>query len=120
MTNKDHIERTRRMIEVMQAYVDGEEVESSALGMAYTGVGTPNWNWMVLDYRIAKTPDTIDWSHVAPEFKYMERDKYDDCRIYECHTSSKANNYILARSFSSYRKGAVDWKESLVIRPGCE
>lgn len=24
MTNSDHIERTKRMIEVMQAYVDGE------------------------------------------------------------------------------------------------
>lgn len=116
--NKDHIERTKRMIEVMQAYVGGEAIDCKQ--RVYCDPFVPNWNWSAFDFFVAKTPDTISWDHVAPEFKYMERDEYDDCRIYECHPNSKANNYIMARSFTSYRKGTVDWKDSLVIRPGCE
>src|SRR5690606_16554842 len=71
--NKDHIERTKRMIEVMQAYVDWEVVEYSPNGYDWSELKGPAWTHL-WDYRIAKTPDTINWDHVAPEFKYMARD----------------------------------------------
>lgn len=123
----DHIERTKRMIEVMQAYVDGEEIEVSldkTLGWIPLKMGSWNSNWQ---YRIAKTPDTINWDHVAPEFKYMARDKEgfgylyvnkpfprDDVWTADDGKLTKQENY------ASYRKGNVDWNESLVIRPGFE
>lgn len=70
-------------------------------------------------------PDTINWDHVAPEFKYMARDENGWCWISEKKPIKREfiwghNESICANGFSSYRKGTVDWKESLVIRPGCE
>lgn len=119
MTN--HIERTKRMIEVMQAYVDGEEIEDQNGILA----GLPRWNWLNFDYRIAKTSDTINWDHVAPEFKWMARDEDGKCWLYEKKPSQRKcvwdqDSSMWANGFSSYRKGTVDWKDSLVIRPGCE
>lgn len=126
MTNKDHIERTKRMIEVMQAYVDGERIEFSYDEENWQVIEEPHFNNTVY-YRIAKTktPDTINWDHVAPEFKYMARDESGKCFIYNKKPSMSVSVWyqdicIRASAFSSYRKGTVDWKESLVIRPGCE
>lgn len=112
-----HIERTKRMIEVMQAYVDGEKIET-----CYGIVDNPNWEWDYTEkYRIAKTQDTINWDHVSTEFKYMERRPTGEAYLYTGHPEkSNTLRSMPASIFSSYRKGTVDWKESLVIRPGCE
>jgi len=121
--NKDHIERTKRMIEVMQAYVDGEEIHTEDGYMP-----NPLWDWARCEYRIAKTPDSIDWGHVAPEFKYLVRGS-DGRAFLFTHMPSplqyiwgtfKCIRPIEAIIFSSYKRGNVDWKDSLVIRPGCE
>lgn len=125
MTNKDHIERTNRMIEVMQAYVDGEKVEfKNALG-EWQEKGINHGWYCDTDYRIAKTPDTINWDHVAPEFKWMARDLHGRALLYQnkprmLETVWVGHPNTFADYFLSYRKGTVDWKDSLVIRPGCE
>lgn len=114
--NKEHIERTKRMIEVMQAYVDGEEIHAED---GY--VPNPLWNWVRWDYRIAKTPDQINWDHVAPEFVAMERDSDGGTYLYTKNPKiSSFYSRVSANGFSSYKRGTVDWKDSLVIRPGCE
>lgn len=117
MTNKDHIERTKRMIEVMQAYVDGENIET-----CYGAVDNPGWMWDSTDkYRISKTPDSINWDHVAPEFKYMMRGLNDvDAFLFKKNPPSVGEGFVSASLFSSYKRGTVDWKDSLVMRPGCE
>lgn len=127
MTNSDHIERTKRMIEVMQAYVDGEDIEyMSADGNWYLKPHRHVWSYDT-EYRIAKTIDTINWDHVAPEFKYMAKDKGGFGYIYANRPSIKDDVWAAdggkvtkPENYASYRKGTVDWKESLVIRPGCE
>lgn len=115
----DHIERTKRMIEVMQAYVDGERVEFGEPWWPVTDMHSWSSNYT---YRIAKTPDTINWDHVAPGYKYMKRDENGCAYLYAEHPDSyiKVIRPESANGFSSYRKGTVDWKESLVIRPVCE
>lgn len=127
MTNNDHIERTKRMIEVMQAYVDGKKIEYLELGGTWKETTTPSWG--ALDYRIAKIPDTINWDHVAPEFKYMARNYIGNTALFVERpeisvVTDKAwtyhGNSVPAVAHASYRKGTCDWKESLVIRPGCE
>lgn len=133
MSNNDHIERTKRMIEVMQAYVDGERVECRwRVNEKWVPPhdGFPKWRWESTEYRIAKIPDTINWDHVAPEFKYMARDRCGHSYIYinkpkagGCSWSETwdvSGECLMAKNFSSYRKGTVDWEKSLVIRPGCE
>lgn len=76
-------------------------------------------------------PDEIDWSHVAPEFKWMARDDKDqsaflfteepflDGGVWE----SRGFWHCLgsdapAAAFASYKPGTCDWKDSLVKRPG--
>lgn len=122
MTN--HIELTKRMIEVMQAYVDGEKIET-----CYGIVDNPWWMWDYSDkYRIIKTPDQINWDHVAPEFKYMARDESGIGYIYNTKPILRddvwsCNDFVKltkSENYSSYKRGTVDWKDSLVIRPGCE
>lgn len=122
----DHIERTKRMIEVMQAYVDGKRIEVKGLDFN-TLVQEPWWDWCSSEFVVAKTPDTINWDHVATEFKYMARDENSEPYFYEEEPFVRGDGWmtdshvaVQAKSFSSYRKGTVDWKESLVIRPGCE
>ncbi|CCP51122.1 hypothetical protein [Brucella phage R/C] len=116
MTNKDHIERTKRMIEVMQAYVDGEEVEFCGNNYDYwSKKDTPYWDWDAGTYRIApsSTPDTINWDHVAPEFKYMARDENGIPFLYRNRPSIKDLDQWVdlddicsnANSHKSYKRG---------------
>src|SRR5690606_17810206 len=105
----DHIERTKRMIEVMQAYVDGYAIET-----CYGIVDNPSWEWdSSYKYRIAKTPDTINWDHVAPEFKYMARDENGIPFLYRNRPSIKDLDQWVdlddicsnANSHKSYKRG---------------
>ena len=120
----DHIERTKRMIGVMQAYVDGEDVESCT-GEEWWVNEHPVWNWPSVDYRIVKTPDTINWDHVAPEFKWMARDKHGSAYLYngEPKIGDKDSwvgtgwTFISCKGFISYHLSTCDWKDSLVKRP---
>ena len=83
-------------------------------------------------YRVApepKTPDTIDWEHVSPEWNFMARDSFgnatffagDEPKIVGARWSGSTNSAnINAWHFASYRRGTVEWQVSLVIRPGHE
>lgn len=122
-----HQQRTADMIKVMQAYVDGGNIQvaSALLETGYMSASEPCWDWKAYDYRIAPatTPDTIDWSHVAPEFKWMARDSEGQCWLYhtepksECCSWYSMDDVTPADSFSSYHRGTCDWKDSLVKRP---
>ena len=47
-----HKEWTKKMVDVMQAYIDGKEIEERCgLGNWY-GCAFPTWDWMECDYRI--------------------------------------------------------------------
>ena len=77
-----------------------------------------------------KTPDMINWEHVAPEYNFMARDKDGLACIFEDRPSIRHREFWIAGGgsevgdsvhlFASYRRGTVDWKDSLVIRPGYE
>lgn len=123
-----HQQRTAEMIKVMQAYVDGEKIEYKGyIADIWADCSTPIWSWPDFDYRItsATTPDTIDWSHVAPEFKWMARDEDGTawlfksepriCNEIEIWTCKGISNSVTP--IASYRPGTCDWKDSLVKRP---
>ena len=55
-----NIEETKKAIEVMQAYVDGKNIECSGLfTQDYLSLPSPNWNWEDNAYRV-KQPRWID------------------------------------------------------------
>jgi hypothetical protein len=124
MRKEDHKEATKRMIEVMQAYMEGKPIEASYDGGSFRQLDQPSWNWMMSKYRIATIPDSIDWSHVSPEWTYMARDESGDAALFQEKPSCRGNawdasfgGYALAAHFASYKRGTVDWKDSLVKRP---
>lgn len=128
-----HQARTAEMIKAMQAYVGGAEIESRLKLCGYKGwsnislFGEPTWNWSASDYRIAPstTPDTLDWSHVAPEFKWMARDADDRAFVYENEPSPDSFRFTVNKGefqqidglLASYKRGTCDWRDSLVKRP---
>ncbi len=113
---------TQEMIEVMQAFADGTPVEVR-VEKDWRSAPSPYWNWRDNDYRIATTPDTINWDHVAPEYKWMARD--EDGVVYVFTKEPKFDYYCLSTdgdcagvtAFTSYKRGTVDWRDSLVQRP---
>lgn len=112
---------TREMIEVMEAYERGEKVEMR-YESGWDSQPYPVWNWAIYDYRIAATPDTINWDHVAPEYKWMARDKDGRAYLYIEKPTADHNNWLStlccqASVFSSYKHGTVSWERSLVERP---
>lgn len=50
---------TQEMIEVMQAYVNGECIEAQFLDGSWAEVRPTAWNWNEVDYRIKKRMRTV-------------------------------------------------------------
>lgn len=127
---------TREMIEVMEAFERGESIECKLFPHVDKDswvllLDEPSWDWSAVDYRVAPTPDSIDWSHVSSEYKYMARDKSGDIFLYSkrprleefiwhphnCIACCLQTGGSKINPFSSYKKGTVSWDESLVERP---
>jgi len=120
----DHIEETKAKIAVMQAYVDGAPIECAVRGSAfYPMKSAPSWMWYEYDYRIATTPDTIDWGHVSAKFKFMARDERRDAFLFSHRPIREDDEWCCggecceASVLASYKAGTCDWKDSLVERP---
>lgn len=68
-------------------------------------------------------PDSIDWTHVAPEWKFMARDESGDVWLCDEIPSICVNawggapNGIRANAFASYKRGTISWQDSLMERP---
>ena len=54
-------EQTIEAIRVMQAYVDGKEVEYLRIGI-WNLITTPCWNWNSIEYRIKPTSTLRPWT----------------------------------------------------------
>ena len=119
----DHKKRTAEMIAVMQAYVDGKAIEAMHdQAQTWWRAVEPAWNWRNADYRIATIPDSINWDHVAPEWKWMARDEDGYVYLFTEEPRLKtdawgSSGYAVALCLSSYTRGTVDWQHSLVRRP---
>ena len=57
-----NIEETKEAIRVMQAYVDGKEVEFKWGSMDWNSTDKPEWNWSAYDYRIKPTATLRPWT----------------------------------------------------------
>lgn len=132
-------EQTREQIAVMQACIDGKEIEWSFRGYpkpVWKVVdGNPMWDWNKFQFRIAPPrKPSIDWSHVSSEYKWMARDENGRGYFYDkrplinkkgywkpdCSTLHDSAKCVSAEGFASYKPGSCDWKDSLVERPDDE
>jgi len=83
-------EQTIEAIRVMQAYVDGKEVESKHI-TSHNWVldKTPRWNWDNFDYRIKPTPVLRPWTKDEVPLGAWMRVKDSNCghrRVLICGT----------------------------------
>lgn len=74
-----------------------------------------------------KTKPSLDWSHAAPEYKWIARDSDGEGYLYDRKPPKDGRGWWVADGkvceasvFASYDQGTCDWDESLVCRPGCE
>lgn len=115
----------KKHFKIIEAWANGADIEYYSNQSGYWKPAR-NLDWSVhRHYRVAPTPDTIDWSHVTPEYKWMSRNlegipylfvnrPQTSCSFwYSCSPTDSA----CAVHFSSYKRGTADWKDSLVERP---
>ncbi len=57
-----NIEQTKEAIRVMQAYVDGKEVQCLARNKEWITTDQPAWNFQSYIYRIKPTPNLRSWT----------------------------------------------------------
>lgn len=111
------------------AYLNGQKIELLNVHGKFVPVKAPAWRNNAV-YRlqpIHMIPDSINWDHVHSDYNYMVR--HEDGKVFLC----KEKPYIgidtwylafwnsrvrHASAFASYKQGNVDWKDSLVCRPG--
>ena len=55
-------EQTIEAIRIMQAWVDGKEVEFKWGSMYWNSTDKPEWNWSAYDYRIKPTATIRPWT----------------------------------------------------------
>lgn len=97
------------------------------------GFGVPHLDATYRARPAPLVPDSIDWSHVAPEWKFMARD--EDGTPWTFKEKPKADHHPIGGSweeqskgslleckgsawnFASYKRGTVAWQDSLVARP---
>lgn len=119
-------EEARKAAEVMLAYADGAEIERlSPYFTEWETNASPLFNWSHVQYRVKQTPDYINWDHVAPEYKWMARNGWGSAKLYisrpqilqqgDWHGWPDGDS-ITAGTHASYKRGTVDWKDSLVSR----
>lgn len=120
------------MIQVMQAAQAGQPIEfkssdgSIIRDWRLISPARIYWNWVECDYRVALTRPSIDWTHVAPQFRYLVRDKDGTCYLYTAkpYTDNFSIMFVLgsgsfcdATSHASLNPGTCPWQDSLVERP---
>lgn len=110
----------------LKAHGGPYERYSCEAGEGFFDCQSPLWLQYVV-YRVKSQPLTkpsIDWSHVAPEFKWLARDQNGSGYIYryapeirEKFWTYRIGGCLSAKFFASYRPGTCDWRDSLVERP---
>lgn len=109
--------------EIAHAWVDGAEIEYE-----FDGRWFPMLGFYFMDdvqYRVKPTPHSIDWSHVDARLIVLvghpgggvvlvtkKPEKLGDTWKYPLSA-----DLINAEYFASFKRGTIDWKDSLVLRP---
>lgn len=119
------------MIEVMQAFKNGQPIECKLLCQPnWQDTTDPRWNWRDFDYRIAVRKPSIDWTAINDKYIYLavdgdgtvwlysKRPILTDERVFWCHPDGVGK--LADDLFASFDRGTCDWRDSLICRPGFE
>ena len=103
-----NIEQTKEAIKVMQAFVDGKDVQSMYEGK-WSLVHVPRWNWDDTQYRIKPTPVLRPWTADEVPLGSIMRTKGLEgrCIIIDTETSDDRSYWLNAREHST--DGGKTW-----------
>jgi len=125
MTEEQRKELERK-ISVMQAYLDGAEVEISLL-RAPEFWETPSsfkWDWRKFNYRVKQTKPSINWDHLRDDVVAIAVDISGHGVCFTNMPNADGSRWIntgfygYIDNFASFKPGTCYWKDSLVKRPG--
>lgn len=127
-------EEIQNRVDVMTAWLGGTDVQflgrhiRDDVWIDLKGSDCPSFNFDRNKYRIKPVePDYIDWSHVSSIFNFMARTKRGVAHLYNREPSVFMDGWVLngpgarvipACNFESMSFGGMDWKDSLIKRPG--
>lgn len=118
--------------EIYKAYHNKESVDfytPDGWKLLKTPISVALWSDFI--YRIPPPveviPDSIDWTQIDDRFIFMARDKNESCWVYTERPDQGPRGWSVAGTWlridnvlTSYKRGNIDWKDSLVWRPGHE
>ena len=114
-----NIEQTKEAIRVMQAFVDGKEVQARDVGLErWNAVIIPRWNLEDFEYRIKPTPTLRPWTADEVPLGSIMRTKGLEgrCIIIDTETSDDRSYWLNAREHST--DGGKTWKPCGVMEEG--
>ncbi len=128
------VERTRSMVDVMNAWISGEQIQYRAIGrVTWLDLDNPNWCWDTTEYRTKpKTPDKFNWDSVNKKYNWYARDKSGLAYFYSTMPVIERGQWRFPAGSSvgpkpsvfssagalSIELGACSWENSLQSRPG--
>jgi hypothetical protein len=103
-----NIEETKEAIRIMQAFVDGKEVEHWYYQM-WVKIHVPRWDWGNTEYRIKPTPTLRPWTADEVPLGSIMRTKGLEgrCIIIDTETSDDRSYWLNAREHST--DGGKTW-----------
>ena len=112
-----NIEETKEAIRVMQAYVDGKEVQVKGLLSVWMPAGEPGWNWQLMEYRIKPTAKLRPWTADEVPLGAWMRNKsvqYDRWIIVHLQYSS-LNREDWCKNYEHSTDGGKTWSACGVV-----
>ena len=105
---------------LLLAFHRGQKIEAF-LGSEWRDCKAPGF-YEIAAYRIAPTPDTVDWSHIGPEWKFIARDIGNQPLLFKQDPRGNKTAWFNDGGVSfvttpSYRNNGLPWEQSLIRRP---
>ena len=102
-------EQTIEAIRIMQAFVDGKEVQN-LYKTVWSTVHEPLWNWFDIDYRIKPTATLRPWTaDEVPLGMQARNSKYPKTRWLIDRTSSEENRIDWCKNYEHSTDGGKTW-----------
>jgi hypothetical protein len=111
-----NIEQTKEAIRVMQAFVDGKELEWRYRGIErWETIISPKWNWIDNEYRIKPTPTLRPWTADEVPLGAQMRRKTDRHRFLIGSVANDGSRKEWLEHNEHSTDGGKTWKECGVM-----
>ena len=105
-----NIEETKEAIRIMQAFVDGKEVEAFSPCQKWERATTPRWGWDDTQYRIKPTAKLRPWTADEVPLGAQARNReHPKTRWLIDRTSSEENRKDWCKNYEHSTDGGKTW-----------